>query len=133
MRLRCASLFLLHSIQLMCSALQQLTDGVRVFLHYVCHGVAKRANGVGKACKRRCLVLPRICRDARGEIEREDPGRIVLAVSHDDRVNHLKAFHEFFSAVGHVCFAPPIWAAVLLTFSALRSSQRPAYRSYALI
>ena len=62
-----------HSIQLLCSAFQQLTDLVRVFLHHLRHGVEKRANAVAKASHRLCFVLLRPFRVARREIKREDP------------------------------------------------------------
>src|SRR5262249_18735751 len=72
--------------------------------------------GLQGALTHPCLVLPRVCRDASGEVEREDPGGIVLAVAHDDRADDLVAFHEFVSAVGHVCFAPPTWAGIASLF-----------------
>src|SRR5262245_19680126 len=95
--------FPLHSIQLLCSALQQLTDGFRMFLdlHHVCHGIAKRANGVGKARG----VLSR----SRGYIESEDPRRIVLAVQCNNAADHPIASHELVSAVGHIPF-PPLYS-----------------------
>jgi hypothetical protein len=53
----------LHSIHPLCSALQQLTGGLRIILiHHVRDGVAKRANGVAKAREYRCLVLLRSTR-----------------------------------------------------------------------
>ena len=63
--------------------LRQLSDGLGVVFEHIPHRIAECAK-VGKARGRRCIVLLRVCRDTRGEIEREDPRRIVLAVPFND-------------------------------------------------